>query len=308
MNRLIKYISALVIICTVIVTECYAKAYNPDNIPLTKNSDYPNYISNPDGILSEAATDTINRMLLSLEKVKGVKSLVIVVKNIEGDDPYQFAIGVGNKYKVGTKDNTGIVIVLATEDRSYYILTGEGMEKFLPDAICKRIENRVMVPLLKKGEWNLAMVNTVYAIKSILDNESELKNNYSNNGDGDLFLAIFVLIGIAFIVMIVISMVHSWNAKKCPHCGKHKLRFASQNSRFGNAHNIITTKKYVCSNCNNVVYKEHEEIDDRYDGGAGGIFLGGFGGGFGAGGSRDGGSFGSFGGGSFGGGGAGGRF
>ena len=49
------------------------------------------------------------------------------------------------------------------------------MEKYLPDALCKRIENRVMVPHLKRGDWDNAILNTVDAISEVLSGESELQ-------------------------------------------------------------------------------------------------------------------------------------
>ena len=305
-------ILAVIILLAAISTSAYSIDYNPDNLPVMYLKDKTKYVSNPDGVLSQRAVDIMDSTLYSLEQKKGVQSIVAAVKRIEGGDAYSFAIGLGRKYGVGTKANTGMVIVLATEDRTYYIVTGEGLEKYLPDAICKRVENRQMVPYLSKGNWDQAMVNGVTTIAGILEGDSTLVNEYVKSGNDDGGLSFTSVIFLILFFMVVISIM-AYRANKmrtrCPYCKKNKLR-AVKTSNFidkeGFTHNRTT---YVCQNCGKTYVKD--EIDDSDDGiggpFAGGMFMGGFGrhGGFGGGGDFGGGSFG---GGSFGGGGAGGRF
>ena len=286
-----------------------AKPYNPDNLPVDLHPQSPSYTCNPDNILSPATVDSLNTMLYALEKAKGVKTLVIVVADIEGDDPYEFSIGVGNKYGVGSKQNTGLIVTLATEDRCYYILTGEGLEKHLPDAICKRVENRVMVPLLKQGDWNGAMTATVSALKGILEGDEELVREYTNSTDEDS--TIILIAAIMLIVGTFMLFAHvTRQEKKCPHCGKYKLKVIS-NKTFTDKQGIRHTNTILlCQNCGKQVNREKKE-DTNDTGIGGGPFIGGIpmGGGYRrTGGGFGGGGFGSFGGGSFGGGGAGGRF
>ena len=91
-------------------------------------------VCNPDGVLSADATQRTNLLLKALEKDKGIQTVVVVVKQLEGDDPYQFGMDLARKYGIGNKQRTGLIVILATEDRSYQILTGNGLEGTLPDA------------------------------------------------------------------------------------------------------------------------------------------------------------------------------
>ena len=105
----------------------FAHKWNAESLPMPHLSDERKYVSNPDGVLSSQAVMTVDKMLYSLEKEKGIETVVAVVKQIEGDDPYQFGMNIARKYGVGSKSQrTGLIIVLATEDRSYQILTGNG--------------------------------------------------------------------------------------------------------------------------------------------------------------------------------------
>lgn len=302
MKRYLKRISALAAAFIAVTATMLAGVYNPDNLPMPEKSQGANYVTSPDGILSTVAINSLNSKLLALEKERGVKSMIIVVESIEGDDPYELAINVGNRYGVGNKQNTGLVIVLATVDRSYYILTGEGLEKYLPDALCKRIENRVMVPHLKRGDWDNAILNTVDAISEVLGGESELQFEEEEKEEARAILITMLIILTSFGGIIIYAL---WKQKECPHCGQHKLRLINKETRLINkGRQEQTTSTYVCEACKRDVTRK--TITDIMHKGGGGPFVGG--GRIGGGGGFSGGSFGSFGGGSFGGGGAGGRF
>lgn len=303
MNRLIL---SVVIWFYLALCPLIAKVWNPDTLPVSPNSEHPTYVSNPDGILSQEGIAEIDTMLLSIEKSKGVKALVIAVTNIEGDDPYRFATDVGNKYGVGTKDNTGIVIVLATDDRSYWISTGSGMEKYLPDAICKRIELRVMVPRLKEGKWEEALVETVRTITQLLEGDEELRASYTEEGDDFEWWILTIPVGIIGSA-VGVGIYEEYKKKKCKKCGKHKMKVIKRTTTNISRRMERITEVWLCEECGHTETRIREsQRADFYDGssrGGGGTIIGG-GGGF----HRSGPSFGSFGGGSFSGGGAGGRF
>lgn len=308
--RIVRIVTIIILLGTIGIS-AYSIEYNPENLPVMYLQDKTKYVSNPDGVLSQRAVDIMDSTLYSLEHKKGVQSIVAVVRKIEGGDAYSFAIGLGRKYGVGTKANTGIVIVLATEDRTYYIVTGEGLEKFLPDAICKRVENRQMVPYLKEGNWDQAMVNGVTTIAGILEGDSTLVKEYTQPGNDDSLSFTSVILLILFFMIVISVMAYRANKIKtrCPYCKKNKVK-AVKTSNFIDKEGFMHSRTtYVCQNCGKTYVKD--EIDDSDDGiggpMAGGIFMGGFGrhGSFGGGGGFGGGSFG---GGSFGGGGAGGRF
>lgn len=285
-----------------------ASSYNPDNLPIPYLHDRSKHVVNPDHILSASTVARMDSMLYSLEQEKGVQSLVIVVENIDGGDCYDFAITLGNKYGVGNQQNTGLIILLATKDRCYQILTGEGLEGTLPDAICRRIENRQMVPFLKAEQWDEAMLNTTEAVCKVIHGDMSLINTTSDEQSGNDFPAIFIFIGLFFGIMLI-----SWykNKKKntCPYCGKSNIYRIDNQVTIDRIQFIEHHKEtFKCSHCGRTFTRTHDEPWDNGSGFGGfppivGPFHRGFG-------SSGGGGFsgGSFGGGSFGGGGSGGDF
>ena len=304
MTRFIAYI--LVFLSTAI---CRAGVYSPKTLPLEHVRQNTTRVVNPDKILSSEVCDTIDQLLLSLDSI-GAYGVVAVCEHFEGDDPYEFAIGLGRELEIGTDKNQGFVIALATLDRSYWISTGEGMEKFMTDAVCSRIERRYMVPYLKQSDWNNGVLNTVKAIHGYITGNTsyveELSKKSTSKGDRNNTFGWLFYGGVAAIVGAGIYTRRK--ERKCPHCNKAALKVSERKRTKLSADKYRIHTILVCGNCGNVVHRDHI-IDESPSSGIG-VYGGGIGGHShgGGGGFSGGGGFGGLGCGSFGGGGAGGRF
>lgn len=284
-----------------------AAGWTPETLPMVHLEDARRYVCNPDGVLSSTAVSRTDSLLMHLERDKGVEAVVVVVNHIEGDDPYAFGMALSRKYGIGSKtQNSGLIVILAVADRSYQILTGSGLEATLPDAICRRLQNRIMVPALKRGDWNGAIVNTIIALDRYIRNDDELTAD-ADSGSG-LNDRIIGLILAAAVLVFIMCIYFFTQRRRCPQCGKRTMRITdSRRIRTGTGYKV--RRKWRCSSCG---YTETTDHDDRSGGLHAGPWLPPFilGGGRGLGLGRGTGGFGggSFGGGSFGGGGSGGRF
>lgn len=284
-----------------------AEVWTADDFPVAYLRDSRQYVSDPDNVLSPAARDTINTMLGSLEATRGVQSLFAVARRIENGDPYEFGMALARKYGIGNKkQNSGLIVVLSTEDRAYYILTGNGLEGTLPDAICKRIENQYMVPYLSDGDWDTAMTNCAKAVCAyVAKDEALLPADKADDDEDAAIIALFLVLGCGIIVLIAV-VANARRKSLCPKCHNHTLKPTGQTLRRTADGRLLAI--YKCSSCG---YTEAREDNSHDDSGSAAAFLpflfmgGGRGGSFGGGGGFSGGTFG---GGSFGGGGAGGKF
>ena len=281
--------------------------WTPDNLPMVYLQDSTRYVCNPDGILEQAVVDSTDAVLRDLEDLTGVQTVVVVVEHVDGDDPYQFGLTLGNKYGVGQKGkDNGLIFVLATLDRSFYMLTGKGLEGVLPDAMCKRIENRITVPLLRQNQWGLAVFTTMKAAaQCIYGDETLLREAEQRAGNSREDDSAADIVGLLFALGVIGAAgygAYAVNHRRCPHCkAKHTLSVVSS-GRIRENGVLKERQNWHCSACGYSETTIHRLPKTTGLGGyygGGGIGRGGFGGGFGGG---------SFGGGSFGGGGAGGRF
>lgn len=278
--------------------------YTVKNIPKVHLQDKTRYVCNPAGILSAPACDEMDRMLYALEQQTGIETVVAAVPSIGSEDCFDFAHRLLNEWGVGKKEkNNGLVILLVTDQRCIQFYTGYGLEGDLPDAICKRIQTRDMIPYLKDGNWDAGMTAGIRAVCARLDgsmeNDTEEEEDLSATG---IFLLCFGIIGIGLFTVILAMRA----ATKCPNCGQHKLQRSG--SKLVSRRNGVRTEDvtYTCRNCGHKVVRRQQSYDENYRGGGGSgpVIFGG--GGFGSGGGGF--SGGSFGGGMGGGGGAGSRF
>lgn len=298
-----RFISITLFLCLLVTLQAQ-KVYTTRNLPKVHLQDRTRYVCNPEGILSAAATDSIDRMLYALEQQTGIETVVAVVPSIGEEDCFDFSHRLLNEWGVGKKEkNNGLVILLVTDQRCIQFYTGYGLEGDLPDAICKRIQTRDMIPYLKDGNWDAGMVAGVRAVCARLDGsmENDTEEEEEDLSVGAALLLFMGIIGIGLLVAILAMRA----ASKCPNCGQHKLQRSG--STLISRRNGIKTENvtYTCRNCGHQVVRRQESYDENYRGrgGSGPVIFGG-GGGFGGGGF----SGGSFGGGMGGGGGAGSRF
>jgi uncharacterized protein len=308
MTKLIKTVWTLCLLLTLVLpTEAFAKEYTVKGIPQVHLQDRTRYVSNPDGILSAASVATMDSLLYALEQQTGIQTLVAVVTGIEGGDCFDFTHQLAEQTGVGQKGrDNGLVILLSTDERCIQFATGYGLEGVLPDAICKRIQERYMLDAFRQGDWDTGMVEGIRATCGILDGSME---NVPDEDDDDDLVVIVLCFGLIFSLIFILIGVMVVRQSRCPECKKFKLQRVS--SHVVSRVNGVKTEEvtYICRHCGHTITRREQSEDENFRGRGGlggGIFVGGGGGrGFSGGGGFSGGSFG---GGSFGGGGAGSRF
>ena len=282
-----------------------AKVYKPADITPVHLQDQGRYTSNPDGILSDQAVTRIDAAFRTVEDSTGIQTLVAVVGDIDPDDCFEFTHQLAEKVGVGrSSSNNGLVILLSTGERCVQFATGYGIEGVLPDAICKRVQERYMNAHFANNEWDEGMVAGAEALRDIL-----LKGEYDDDDDDEDLSAIAVLCVFLGMMLLIIGLVVTVDRKsrKCPNCGKIALKqvgISTISKQNGVKKELLTFK---CSHCGFITSRNRTSYYSTGTGsrGSGPHIGGGFGGGGFSGGGHIGGSYG---GGHFGGGGAGSRF
>lgn len=301
-----KRLTLIGLLCFLLSMVTWAQTiYTPDNLPKVHLQDKTRYVTDPDNILTPEARNNMDQMLYQLEQKTGIQTVVAVVQSIGETECFDFCHQLLNSWGVGQKGkDNGLVILLVTDQRCIQFYTGYGLEGPLPDAICKRIQTRDMIPYLKDRRWSEGMEAGIRATCAHLDGSAPVGNpDEGENGAPSpvlLLLGVFGILAVALLIGILAQRA----ASRCPQCGQHKLQ-RSSSILVSNFRGVRTEDvTYICRHCGHKVVRRQQSYDENYRGRGGGsgpvIFGGGgFGGGF---------SGGSFGGGSGGGGGAGSRF
>lgn len=284
-----------------------AGTYRVDDVPNVQRMDRTRYVSNPDAILAPEAVRSIDSMCQMLRD-KGIAQVAVVaVEQIDGGDPFSFAIDLFKKWGVGSeKNDNGLGVLLVRDLHEIRFVTGGGLEGVLPDAICKRIQLKYMLPSFREDNYNAGMVAGIGALSQRLQG-SELDLGMPDTQKDEMpAWAIFAIVCGFIVLPMGVVLLNYYRQKRCPRC--HKLTLSQQSQQVLQVRPAyrLVEYTYVCSKCGCTVKRQAKNLrDDNFGGGVGGgTIIGGRG--FGGGGSLGGG--GGFGGGSFGGGGAGSRW
>ncbi len=127
--------------------------------------DHNRYVCDPENILTPASRDSSDFYLKRLHLECGVQTVFVVVGNVKNQDCFRLAEDLGNQYGVGTsKERRGLIIVIAVNDRRYFIAPGKGLEADLTDVECDDIARACIVKNMKVGDIDLAVFETSKAI------------------------------------------------------------------------------------------------------------------------------------------------
>ncbi len=279
-----------------------AHAYRVEEVPNVQRADARRYVSNPDGILSDGTVARIDRICDSLRRAGTAEVAVVALREIEGEDLFEFAHELFSAWGVGCADgNNGLGILLVEGLHEIRFVTGDGLEGVLPDAVCKRIQTIEMLPAFRLGDYDAGMTAGVEAVALRLSGADV----YADDEAAD---EVWWILGWVVGVPLLFVGLLWYFLGRCPRCHRRKLRLEKQEVIRRTATFRTTEYTYVCRACGAVVRRKKTDYIDPGNGtrggGRGGMWLGGTGGlgGFG------GGSGGGFGGGHFGGGGAGSRW
>jgi uncharacterized protein len=126
----------------------------------TKVVPFKNYVSDYAGVIPDKVEGQLNTLLKQLEKKTGSQIAVVVINSTEGVPAADYAVDFGQQHGVGKKEeDTGVVFLVAVQDRKLFIATGYGVEPILPDGKVGRIRDQFITPHFRKGDMANGIVN-----------------------------------------------------------------------------------------------------------------------------------------------------
>jgi uncharacterized protein len=109
------------------------------------------------GLLRAGEVERLSRLARSArarESGEGVQLQYLVVRSLEGEPIEGYSIRVAEAWKIGSKGrDNGLLVTVAVEDRAFRIEVGGGLEGEIPDALARRIGDRVLVPAFRAGRF-----------------------------------------------------------------------------------------------------------------------------------------------------------
>lgn len=194
-------------------------AYTPQSVSNPRNVDASAFVANPDAILTASEVEAIQRVAQQLNQATGVELVTVAIRDIGQADAFEFSLALFNRWGIGTSGkNTGVLIFFALRSHDIRIVTGGGVEGLLPDAVCSRILEEDMIPLLSSGKYGVGLFAGNRAIARRLTDDramAELLLGYHPKPVTDEPWSIFSIFAL---LAAFIALLRYLVSPRCPRC------------------------------------------------------------------------------------------
>ena len=144
------------------------------------------YVYDELNILNSDDIDYIINVNENLRKETESQVVIAIVKTFHGYERNEYANALFRKWKIGgAKENNGILMVYAIEDRNMEILTGYGAEEIVPDAVASRIFRNI-VSYFPSEDYDASEEQKTMYHDGIIEGFNEIMDIYSKFYDVEL--------------------------------------------------------------------------------------------------------------------------
>ncbi|MCK5072688.1 MAG: TPM domain-containing protein [Bacteriovoracaceae bacterium] len=105
------------------------------------------------GIFRSGEYSVISSAIRNYYQKTGVQFQILTMNSLKGESIDVFSIRLAEKWRIGKKGGSGVIILAALKDRKIRIEVGGGLEGELTDVFCSRIIRQLMAPQFKKGQY-----------------------------------------------------------------------------------------------------------------------------------------------------------
>jgi uncharacterized protein len=121
------------------------------------------------GFLSQGTLQAVDRQLEEFERTTGNQVLVWIGNTTGGVPLEDWTIKAFEQWKVGRQGlDNGLILFIFATDRRARIEVGYGLEAKVPDIIASRILNDVVIPRIKTGDRDGAVLQGVNALTAAI--------------------------------------------------------------------------------------------------------------------------------------------
>lgn len=162
-------------------------------------------------LISDGVEQNINNQLQELSNSTGIQLAVLTIPTLEDEVLESYSMKVAETWKLGSAEkDTGVLLLIALEERSIRIEVGYGLEGVLTDTKCGLIIRNVIAPEFRNGNYQAGIVNAVNNMVGLVKgDESLVSKRVLNESSGDsgafIFMGVVLLYGFIFVMAVISS-------------------------------------------------------------------------------------------------------
>lgn len=250
---------------------CSYAQFDIPPIPKEQTSVY-DYVN----LLSASEKNNLEQKLIRYSDTTSTQIVIAIIATTKGENIGLLAPKWAQKWGVGqAREDNGVFILLAREDRKIWISPGYGVEDRLTAGITGELTRNIIIPQFKRGDYYQGLNQGADAVFEVLTGKYQSTRKASNKNGGSP-IGFFFLMFIVFIIIVIIL-------------NKNKRGGGGNSGSKGGGFSILDA--IILSNMGRGSYGRSSSGGGIFGGGSSG---GGFGGGFGGGGFSGGGAGGSW--------------
>ena len=151
-------------------------------------------------LLSSVEKNSLEEKLIKYSDTTSTQIVVAIIKSTEGEYINYLATNWAHEWGIGQeKEDNGVFILLAKDDRKLNISTGYGVEHLLTDRMCSRIINSDIIPYFKQNDYYGGLNSGADSIFRVLSGEYQGTRQSSN----EFPVAVILFLIFVFIILII---------------------------------------------------------------------------------------------------------
>ncbi|OTG68707.1 hypothetical protein B9T25_04265 [Acinetobacter sp. ANC 4470] len=126
-------------------------------------------------LLSASEKQALSQRIIKLHQEGKAQIGVVIVPTTGQEDIFDFAMRIAEKWQLGSaKQDNGLLMAIAVNDRRIQILTGYGLEGVLPDIVASRIIRNQITPYFKQAQYVQGIDAGLAEIERILNMDPDV--------------------------------------------------------------------------------------------------------------------------------------
>lgn len=146
-------------------------------------------------MMSPEAREQLDQQLRQYSREKGSQVVVLTVNTTAPEDVFSYGVRVVQAWKLGrAKEQDGVLLLIAKDDRKNQILVGRGLEGAITDVDAHRILSEVVRPQFQQDHFDQGILDAVTKIQGLIAGEAlpEVSMQEDSESTWDILLALLL--------------------------------------------------------------------------------------------------------------------
>jgi uncharacterized protein len=172
------------------------------NIP--KRPEPPRLVNDLAGVLSAEQESALERKLVAYDDSTSNQVAVVLVSTLNEYPIEEYSLKLFRDWGIGNqKNNNGILILAAIDDRKIRIEVGYGLEGAVPDITANTIIANDIVPAFRGGDYYDGIDKATTSVIAAAAGEYQAPANYSDRGKKGGRFPLGLVIALIIIILII---------------------------------------------------------------------------------------------------------